>query len=252
MVRRRLELAAITTEDPHAGLPEPAELGQRERRTCGSTLDDVDALGDRRQDRTGAGAEPPRSTSIRASSTPKAPPSTRTSGARVFANSRGFAGRLPHQQLLAQRRARGARRRLHGARLLVHRRAQRGALEEPGGRRPHRRRARAAPPGARKVPTQKAPVVFEPRAARALLDHIFEAVNGDAVYRNASFLAGKLGEKIAAELRDRESTTRRCRACSARRRSTTRACPSRRTVVIEKGVLTSYLLNTYTARQARS
>jgi len=29
------------------------------------------------------------------------------------------------------------------------------------------------------------------------LEHIFEGVNGDSVYRGASFLAGKLGQKIA-------------------------------------------------------
>ena len=52
---------------------------------------------------------------------------------------------------------------------------------------------------ARKIPTQKAPVIFEPRTARSLLGNIFDAVDGESVYRQASFLAGKLGEKIAAE-----------------------------------------------------
>ena len=50
-----------------------------------------------------------------------------------------------------------------------------------------------------KVETQKVPVVFEPRTARTLLDHIFDAVHGMSVYRHESFLAGKLGEKVAAE-----------------------------------------------------
>ena len=52
--------------------------------------------------------------------------------------------------------------------------------------------------GAVKVETQKVPVIFEPRTARSLLDHVFDAVDGRAIYRSASFLAGKLGEKIAA------------------------------------------------------
>ena len=55
--------------------------------------------------------------------------------------------------------------------------------------------ARCAGLGARKVTTQKAPVVFEPRVARSLLDNIFDAISGDSVYRGETFLAGKLGQK---------------------------------------------------------
>src|SRR5438045_6518182 len=52
--------------------------------------------------------------------------------------------------------------------------------------------------GARKVKTQQVPVIFDPLVAATILEHIFEGVNGDSVYRGASFLAGKLGQKIAA------------------------------------------------------
>src|SRR5215475_8436747 len=51
----------------------------------------------------------------------------------------------------------------------------------------------------RKVATQKVPVVFESRTARSLLGDLFDAVNGSAIYRGASFLAGKIGQKIASE-----------------------------------------------------
>src|SRR5271156_6709733 len=46
---------------------------------------------------------------------------------------------------------------------------------------------------ARKVKTAKVPVVFDPMVATSILEHIFEGINGDSVYRGASFLAGKLG-----------------------------------------------------------
>ena len=59
--------------------------------------------------------------------------------------------------------------------------------------------ARCARLNAVKVDTQKVPVVFEPRTARSLLDNIFEAVHGMSIYRQESFLAGKLGEKVASE-----------------------------------------------------
>ena len=52
--------------------------------------------------------------------------------------------------------------------------------------------------GARRVPTQKAPIVFAPEVARSLIGSVFEAASGDAIWRSASFLAGKLGEQIAA------------------------------------------------------
>ncbi len=102
--------------------------------------------------------------------------------------------------------------------------------------------------GARKVKTARVPIVFDPQMARSLLDHIFEAVNGDAIYRGASFLAGKLGERVAGEnvtviddgtVRGGFGTTP----------FDDEGVPSRRTVVIENGVLKSYLLNTYTARK---
>ena len=51
--------------------------------------------------------------------------------------------------------------------------------------------------GARKVKTAHVPVVLDPMVASSMLEHIFEGVNGDSVYRGASFLAGKLGQTIA-------------------------------------------------------
>ena len=53
--------------------------------------------------------------------------------------------------------------------------------------------------GARKVKTARVPIVFEKNIAGALVGHVFEAVNGDSIYRGASFLTGKLNEKIAGD-----------------------------------------------------
>src|SRR5207249_2173036 len=47
--------------------------------------------------------------------------------------------------------------------------------------------------GAKKVKTAHVPVVFDPLVATSILEHIFEGVNGDSVYRGASFLAGTPG-----------------------------------------------------------
>ena len=100
----------------------------------------------------------------------------------------------------------------------------------------------------RKVPTQNVPVVFEPRTARALLGDFFDAVNGSAIYRGASFLAGKLGEKIASDLVTivDDAIMPGLFGSSPFDDEGVRA---RRTVVVERGVLKNYLLNSYSARK---
>lgn len=102
--------------------------------------------------------------------------------------------------------------------------------------------------GARKVKTARVPVVFDPLVSRSILDHIFEGVNGDSVYRGASFLAGKLGERIAG---DNVTVIDDGTMVGGFGSSPFdgEGIPTRRTVVIENGVLKSYLLNSYTARK---
>jgi PmbA protein len=100
----------------------------------------------------------------------------------------------------------------------------------------------------RRVKTARVPVVFDPMVANSILDHIFEGINGDSVYRGASFLAGKLGQKIAGDqvtVIDDGTMIGGFGTSPFDGEGT----PTRRTVVIENGVLKSYLLNTYTAKK---
>jgi PmbA protein len=102
--------------------------------------------------------------------------------------------------------------------------------------------------GARKAKTAQVPVIFDPLVATSMLEHIFEGVNGDSVYRGASFLAGKLGQKIAGE-----NVTVIDDGTMPGGFGTSpfdgEGIPTQRTLVIDSGVLKSYLLNTYTARK---
>jgi PmbA protein len=101
---------------------------------------------------------------------------------------------------------------------------------------------------ARRVPTQSVPVVFAPEMARSLIGNIFEAANGDSIYRGASFWAGKLGERVASEnvtVIDDGTLV----GLFGTAPFDGEGLPTRRTVVVEKGVLKNYLLNTYTARK---
>jgi len=102
--------------------------------------------------------------------------------------------------------------------------------------------------GAKKVATCRVPVVFDQRTARSLLGNLLEALNGDAIYRNASFLAGKLGETIAAgSVTIVDDGTLLGGFGSAP--FDDEGVRTSRTLVVERGVLKSYLLNCYTARK---
>jgi PmbA protein len=169
-------------------------------------------------------------------------------GRHIFANSRGFAGeyRSSYCSVSTVPVARDGESMERDYWDSVARGF--GGLEAPDqvGRIAAQRALRRLNPV--KMETRKAPVVFEPRTARSLLDNIFEAVHGMLIYRNESFLAGKLGEKVAHEnvtVVD-DGTMPGLFGTSP---FDDEGVPSRRTVVIERGVLKNYLLNTYAARK---
>jgi len=247
MVRSALELAAITTEDPHAGLPAPEELGQI---TTDQSLYDPSIANMEtdwkisqamRAEETALSADP------RIQNSEGAGFETHI-GTRAFVNSRGFSGsyRTSTCGLSAVPVAveNGSMERDYW--YTSARDAARLESPEEVGRRAAERALRRL--GARKVSTQKVPVIFEPRTARNLLGDLFDAVNGGAIYRHASFLAGKLGEKIGSDALTiiDDATLPGLFGTSP---FDDEGVPSRRTVVIERGVLISYLLNTYTARK---
>jgi len=247
MVASAIDLAAITGEDPHAGLPDPEELGQLDA-DLQLYSDDVAALETARKIELARQTEQaalnfdPRINNSEGASFDS------YTGRRIFANSRGFLGSFRASQCSLST-VPVARQGESMERDYWYSAARRfSSLEKPAdiGRTAAERVLRRL--GARKVPTQKAPVVFEPRTARTLIEHIFEAVHGEAVYRRASFLAGKLGEQIASRnLTVLDDGTLPGLFGSAP--FDDEGVPTRRTTVIERGVLKSYLLNTYTARK---
>ena len=122
------------------------------------------------------------------------------------------------------------------------------SLEAPDtlGREAARRTLRRL--GARRVPTQKVPVVFEASIAAGLLNHLFSAVSGSAIYRAASFLTDCIGEQIAPD-----SVTvfddGTLPGAPGSKPFDGEGLPTRRTVVVENGTLLTYLLDTYTGRK---
>src|SRR5271169_5807176 len=199
MVKSALELSKITSEDPFGGIPEASQLGS----LTGDldlyhedvySLPGPDRIDYARRAEKAALDFDPRIKNSEGGSFDAA------TGRKVLANSYGFVGEYQRSYCsiaavpIAQTET-GAMQRDYW--FSVARSLSRLDSPEHVGQEAARRTIRRL--GARKVKTAHVPVVLDPLVAVSMLDHIFEGVNGDSVYRGASFLAGKLGQKIAAD-----------------------------------------------------
>lgn len=246
-VEQALALADISTEDPHAGLPDPATLGvvDHDLMLHHPALAGLPAPA--RIDLARRAEEAALSTDPRIATSDGATFSLHT-GRRALANSHGFlhsysssscslsVTAVVSQDGLKQRDWWG-----HSARTLE-------ALESPEfiGRTAAGRALRRL--GARKPATARVPVLFDPRCARTLLGHLFSAVTGEAVWRQGTFLRDRLGQRIAPPgftLTDDATTPARFGSSPC----DDEGVQSRRTVVVEDGVLVSWLLHSYSARR---
>jgi len=248
MVESAIALARVTSADPMAGLPDPSELGKLEG-DLGLYHDDVYSLSTedridyaRRAEKAALDADS-RIVNSDGGNFDAAV------GYKVLANSQGFVGdnRRSYCSVVAVPIAQ-----MEGSAMqrdywysVSHSLKKLESPEEVGAIAAKRTLRRL---GARKVKTARVPIVFENTVSAALLGHIFEAVNGDSVYRGASFLTGKLSEKIAGDnitIVD-DGTIPGLFGTSP---FDSEGVVSRKTTVIQNGVLQSYLLNTYTAKK---
>jgi PmbA protein len=102
--------------------------------------------------------------------------------------------------------------------------------------------------GSEKMRTGVYPVVFEREAAAGILSLLAACVLGGSVYRQQSYLAGRLGTRVASDLVTVVDDPRRRRGPGSRvfdgeGRAT------HRNVVVRRGILESYLLDSYAARR---
>jgi PmbA protein len=258
LVDGAMALARVTEEDGFAGLPDTVEFGSADGRMTGEELhlhyDDVYSLSGperiewARRAEAAALAADPRITNSDGGSFDAA------TGRKVLANSRGFVGgySTSYAGVSAAPLAMDANGQMQrdgwwsSARSFAH-------LETPEwvGQEAARRTLRRL--GARRVPTQRVPIVFAPEVARSLIGSVFEAASGDSIWRHASFLAGKLESQIAAPNITIVDDNLMMLPTGAGGFGTSpfdgEGLPSLRTVIVENGVLRNYLLNTYTARK---
>jgi len=240
-------LARATAPDPHAGLADPSDLA--------STLPDLDLWDD-----TVGTVEPDTgfelARSAEQAAMDAAPEITNSEGAEfgggggavAYASSHGFTGAYRRSSFslsvvpVAMRDGGMQRDSWWTA---AHRLAR---LDPPDavGREAARRTLRRL--GAQQVATGAYPVVFDPQMAASLLRHLAGAIAGPSLYRRASFLLDKVGERIAAEgvtIVDDPLLP----GAPGSRPFDGEGVASRRATIVENGVLRSYLLDSYSARR---
>ncbi len=272
LVAGAVSLAQITSEDPFAGLPDADQFGiTRASATDGNVghpdanlvhpdanlglyFDDVYSLPpDQRLDYARRAEAAAMAVDARIQNSDGGSFDAAT-GHKILANSRGFVGEKRSSYCsvsampIAQDATGGMQRDYwYSAARTLRKLESPEAIGKEAARRTLRRL------NARRVPTQKAPIVFAAEIARSIMGNIFEAANGDAIYRSASFFAGKLGEQVAGENITVIDDGTMVFPDGVGGFGTTpfdgEGLPSRRTVVVERGVLKNYLLNTYTARK---
>jgi PmbA protein len=102
--------------------------------------------------------------------------------------------------------------------------------------------------GARKVDTTRVPIVFDQETAGSLLGNLCSAASGYSLYKGASFLAGQLGKQLAPEYFTVYDDGRMVGGLGSRPFDG-EGLPTRKNTIIEKGVLKSYLLDTYSGKK---
>jgi PmbA protein len=102
--------------------------------------------------------------------------------------------------------------------------------------------------GSRKPPTMRCPVIFERDIAAHVLSDIFGGINAQQVATGSSFLIDRIGDRIGSDLVTIVDDGRLPKALGTSPFDA-EGVPTRRTVVFERGVLRTYLYDTYYGRR---
>jgi PmbA protein len=245
LVETACALAQAVVEDPHAGLPEPAALAsdQPDLDLYDGQAIPMDRLIDLaiRTEQAALAVDPRLTNSEGADFGTFA-------GRTLFANSHGFYGEYQSSSFSSSVSPIAVEGGLMQRDYWYSVGRKFAALDSPEavGREAGRRTVRRL--GARKTPTCRVPVVFDPEMAGSFLGNLCSAVNGYAIYKGASYLIGRLGERIAPDTVTVYDDGRMPEGLGSKPFDG-EGLATRRTVIVERGVLTSYLLDTYAARK---
>jgi len=244
-----LELVEISQEDPFAGPADPALIAKGAQPDldmydpAGGEVTAAEALALAKRGEQAARDADPRITNSDGATF------SRSAGAMALVLSGGFRGgyassyaSLVVSPVAADEGGKNRRGFHYTAKRYL------GALDSPEdvGREAARRTLRKL--GARKVPTCEAPVVFDPDAARAILGLMAGCANGGAIWRKSSYLGGREGTRVASDLVTIVDDPLIPQAPGSRPFDGEGLAP-RRNVVVEQGILRTYLCDSYSARK---
>ncbi|MBC8183537.1 TldD/PmbA family protein [candidate division KSB1 bacterium] len=100
----------------------------------------------------------------------------------------------------------------------------------------------------KKVKTQNVPVVLEPGVTRTILGFLYQCINGKAIYMKQSFLLDKIGESITSKgitIIDDGLLP----GASGTKPFDEEGVPVRKNVVVDNGILKTYLTDEYSGRK---
>ena len=247
LVDETCAMARLTAQDDYSGLPAPEE--------CARTFLDLDLLDDsgrslsvEERSRLALETEKTALDYDRRITNSEGAEFSNQAGRVIYANSHGFSGEYQGStyglSVVPVAALNGMMQRDYW--YSSQRKFSRLESPESIGRKAAARVLRRL--GARKIKTREVPVVFEPEIAATLLRHLSGALSGYSLYKGASFLIGKLGDKIASELITvvDDGTIP---AALGSKPFDGEGLPTGRKTVVEKGVLQSYLLDTYSGRK---
>lgn len=104
--------------------------------------------------------------------------------------------------------------------------------------------------GARKMPSQKVPIIFDPRVARGMVGTFLSAINGASIARGTSFLKNAMNTEVFGKHITIVEDPHRNRGLRSKPCDAEGLANSRRNL-IDAGVLTSWILDLRSARQLK-
>jgi PmbA protein len=122
-------------------------------------------------------------------------------------------------------------------------------IESPEGVAKEGARRAVARVGARPVKTQKVPVIMHPEIAAGWIEDVFGALSGEEAFKKTSYMSEKLGETIASSLVTIVDDGKMKGGLSSAPFDG-EGLPTRRNVLVEKGVCRMFAYDSYWARKA--
>lgn len=247
LVSETCTLAKAVVEDPVSGLPDALQMAKDWPSL--DLYDDTRLDTDAQIDLAKRGEAAAFSTDQRVTNSEGAEFDS-SSGRVMLANSHGFVGSYKSSSFslsvspIATEPATGAMQR--DAWYEVQRKFAKLASAESIGQEAARRTVRRL--GARKVATKRVPVVFDQETAGSLLANLCSAVSGYGLYKRASFLLDQLGQTIASDLITIYDDGRMEGGLGSRPFDG-EGLATRKNTIVERGVLKSYLLDTYSGKK---